>query len=177
MSTLLAQLLGGILAILLVGLVLQLLRLPRRVVAAGSIAAAVAVLAGMFWLTRLPAPRVTVQLMAPSEGSVVARRTPVQGRVAPSVAEIYVLVHPLSSDVWWVQNTPLVGNDGRWQTEAYFGTDTKGVGELFEVVALATDEAAPLRLLRGTRLATGQQVRSVSPNFAKSDVVVVRRDR
>lgn len=53
---------------------------------------------------------------------------------------LYVLVHPHTTDKWWVQNLPAVFSDGSWQTTIYFGTETQGIGDDYTVSAIITTE-------------------------------------
>jgi|GEM_PF-3812240 len=53
---------------------------------------------------------------------------------------IYVIVRPLTTGQWWVQNTPTVSNDGCLQANVYFGTEDLGVREDYELYAIITEE-------------------------------------
>jgi len=95
--------------------------------------------------------------------------------VSSADAKVFVLVHPLATDTFWVQNIPQVSQDRRWRVEAFFGTEAAGRGESFEILAVATNESQVLRILRGTNLTPGTRLPTVSPYLAKSQTVTVRR--
>jgi hypothetical protein len=135
------------------------------------------VLAVILWIATRPAPAIQPRIISPSNGANVGLRTLIEGEVSPIPADIYVLVHPLSTDRWWVQGVPLVQNDGRWNVLVYAGTETLGVQERYEILAVATNESRVIRLLRGNYPTPGQQLEAIPPYLAKSNVIVVRRSQ
>jgi hypothetical protein len=113
----------------------------------------------------------------PKEGAEVGQRAMVKGKSVPVPEVVYVLVHPQSANTWWVQEFPLVQKDGNWSVNAYLGTESLGIGESFDIVALATDEGPVMRLLRDVDLAPAQQLSTTIPLLAKSNLVTVKRTR
>jgi hypothetical protein len=81
-----------------------------------------------------------------------------------------ILVHPVEDDRWWVQPPPApTKSDGTWTTRAWFGTETQGIGEDFEILAVATGR----RLKQGETIGLGDLPR----DMARSEVVMVTRSR
>jgi hypothetical protein len=109
-----------------------------------------------------------VQIEEPTENSKVGLHEIVSGRVSDPDARPYVLVHPMLTDLWWVQRRPSPPNrDGSWRTLCYFGTQTQGVGEFFEIVAIVTD----------ANLKEGQTLEDLPSGAIRSDIVMVERTR
>lgn len=175
MAGLLIQFILSFLAAVIVGAILYAWRASRRFAPAGSVLAAAIVLAVTFWIATRPAPSIEVKIVDPPDGAEVYLSTLVKGTVSTAHSEVYVLVHPLQTDSWWVQNKPFIQNDGHWQTIVYTGTASSGVAEPYEVVAIATDENRMTRILRGSDTAPGQQLKAIPPYFAKSNLIVLKR--
>lgn len=83
---------------------------------------------GLYFLNSLP----EVEPMHPIEGRIEAPRQLVG----------YLFVRPSSEERCWLQRpVPLiVGEDGRWHTEAFFGG---GPGQVFDVIAIAVPTPIP----------------------------------
>ncbi len=110
-----------------------------------------------------------ISIYDPQEGKEVDARNWVRGRVSDPVYEVYVLVHPLQADSWWVQPVPKVAPDGSWESFCFFGEGLVGSGESFEILAIASPTRGLLR--RGQQLQLGE----VTADVAKSTVIRVRR--
>jgi hypothetical protein len=68
----------------------------------------------------------------------------------------------------WVQRHPSPpGKDGAWQTTCYFGTESQGVGESFELVAIASNKAYK----------EGQTLDELPKDVSRSDIITVKRVR
>ncbi len=92
----------------------------------------------------------------------------VQGKVTNySEGNIYVILHPLLTNLYWVQRPPSAINiDGTWQTLCYFGTENEGGGEFYELIAIVIDD----------RLKEGQTMSGLpQDSIAISPVVTVKR--
>ena len=112
--------------------------------------------------------KVQIQIESPKQNAEVAMEDTVRGKVSDSRVPVYVLVHPLKTNQWWVQRMPSPANqDGSWRTTCFFGTETQGAGEEFEVLALATTE----------KLKEGQVLKELPKCGARSDIVTVKRIR
>lgn len=60
-----------------------------------------------------------------------------KGLVAREEWKINLLVHPLKSAEWWVQQVPIPDRTGHWEARAVFGGIS---GDLFEVLAIAVPQ-------------------------------------
>ena len=154
---------------------LQIWGVRKVLVVTGGGLAALLTLGATAWLAGGLAPRIEVKILEPVHDAEVGQRVLVRGEAIPAPVVLYVLVHPLGTDQWWVQDVPLVQNDGRWNVNAYIGAETLGRGELFEILAVATNENWVLRLLRDARLAPAQRLATIPEAFARSNLVVVKR--
>jgi len=113
---------------------------------------------------------VEIEITRPENNAELGHQELVKGRVAPvTQSNVYVLLHPLACNLWFVQNPPSVINaDGTWQTLCYFGTENQGVGEYFDLVAIVIN----------SQLNAGQTMTRLPNNvIAKSPAVTVRRTR
>jgi hypothetical protein len=109
---------------------------------------------------------VQIQIAAPKQGAEVAGKAVIEGTVSDPKASIYVLVHPLQADGWWVQSIPAPANrDGSWRTLCYFGDAAAGLGEHFQIIAIAT----------GRTLKEFDRLNEVPRDAAHSEVVTVKR--
>lgn len=109
-----------------------------------------------------------LQLLSPRPGAEVALETVVEGKMSDPRGQVYVLVHPVKARFWWVQRVPAPPNqDGSWETLAYFGTATEGIGGDFQIVALVTEK----------KLKEGQAFETIPSHRARSDVIKVKRTR
>lgn len=110
-----------------------------------------------------------IEITAPINGQNVTQIYLVKGKVSSPELKFYVLVHPLSTRTWWVQSYPNVQEDGQWETGCCFGTDVLGIGDSYEIWAIATKE----------KLYVGQQlnVDEIPEIIVESNVVRVTRPR
>lgn len=115
---------------------------------------------------QLSAQALTLSIESPAKDAEVVSPELVRGTISdPNVTPI-VLIHPMSTDLWWVQRPPAPPNaNGEWATLCYLGTETEGEGEYFQIVAIAP--AGGLR--------EGMTIRTLPADGARSDVVIVRR--
>ncbi|MEW6607349.1 MAG: hypothetical protein AB1414_07835 [bacterium] len=89
-----------------------------------------------------------IEITDPHNGQNVTHIYTVKGKVSHHELKFYVLVHPLSTRAWWVQSFPDVQDDGTWKSGCCFGTDVLGIGDSYEIWAIATKE----------KLYVGQQI-------------------
>jgi hypothetical protein len=109
---------------------------------------------------------IEIKFISLQEAAEVGQKEMVQGTVSDQEEQVYVLVYPMEARKWWVQ--PLASpanNDGSWATLCYFGTETEGIGEYFQVVALVADE----------KLEEGQILDSLPVDKGRSDIITVKR--
>ncbi len=116
------------------------------------------------------APKAAVQIVinTPADNSKVEGvEHLVRGKVTHySKGNIFVLVHPLKANLFWVQRPPSTVNpDGSWQTLCYLGTENQGAGEYFELIAIITNKT----------LKEGQTLTGIPTDVIKSPVITVKR--
>jgi hypothetical protein len=92
---------------------------------------------------------------------------------------ICALVHPLLTDTWWVQNLPSLPNRAasgswEWRLTSFFGTETLGRREQYEIVAIAEQEQ---RLCVAGRTIKVDQAGQLLGKHPRSRVVTVNRVR
>jgi len=111
-----------------------------------------------------------IKITRPENNAELGQQELVQGKVSPvTKSRVCVLVHPMATNLWWVQNPPSVINaDGTWQTLCYFGTENQGVGEYFELVAIVVN----------SQLKEGKTMSELPQDvIARSLVVTVKRTK
>lgn len=140
------------------------------------ISVAVAVIAWS-WLAGINIRPIQVVITKPSNDENVTMRYLVQGTVNDSSSKVHVIIHPLTVPRMWVQNPPVVGTDGNWQTDVYFGTETLGIVDKYEVIALATNENFLVTFATGNLLREGQILESLPRNTNRSNIVTITRPR
>ena len=117
---------------------------------------------------------------APQSGQIpqVGRQVIVEGTISDPQITVCVLVHPMASDTWWVQNLPsppgkVDDKTWRWRTMALCGTGPEegnlGLNEEFEIVAFAESQRAICQL--------GKTIKTQDfPNdLPRSEIVTVKR--
>jgi hypothetical protein len=91
----------------------------------------------------------------------------VRGKVTDySMGNVFVLVHPMRTNLFWVQRPPsLINQDGLWQTICFFGTKTQGIGEYFELIAIITNKT----------MKEGDTLQVIPTDVIKSPLITVKR--
>ena len=79
-----------------------------------------------------------ININSPADGSHVCMRTIVRGCVSDPSLQVFVLIHPMATNKFWVQPIPNMGTDGSWEAYCYFGESNQGIGEPFEIIAVAS---------------------------------------
>lgn len=145
-----------------------------------SIACAYLVIA---WWGTVPPSYVLVNITSPKPAAEVdGLKITVQGDVEPQWARVYVLVHPSSTDQWWVQDLlqfRRIESDDKsavWSTTAYLGTEELGTTDSFDIIALASADLLVRDILTGRYLQPGETLK-VLPLLNQSNLVTVRRIR
>ena len=138
---------------------------------------AIATLSMLISAERIPTRYVNITIIKPHDGDAVEMRQIVEGETTNHDATVYIFIHPLSTDTFWVQNLPVVGSDGSWKAECYFGTNTQGIDETFEIIALASLDYWFLRWLKPLKLKPGDILKELPPQFYKSSIITVRRTK
>ena len=116
-----------------------------------------------------------VTITQPQQDAEVGLRELLLITVLDAGPHVYVLVHPLLTDTWWVQRRPGPANAaGEWQSIAQFGEGDAGINEYFEIVALATQ--APNQFQVGEKI-DGARMSDLLTQYPHSDLVLVKRVR
>jgi len=76
--------------------------------------------------------KVIITIIDPKNWGNVGDDHTVKGSVSPR-AEVTVFVHPLDANEYYVQDFPVVQDDGTWRTRCYFGQQE---GRYYEVFAI-----------------------------------------
>jgi len=111
-----------------------------------------------------------LKISEPNNGQEVSVREWVRGKLSDTSYEVYILIHPMATVSWWVQPLPSINSDGTWEAYCFFGEETVGIGESFEIIAIATKEKGVLR--------SGQQlpIDKIPTDAIRSPIVrVIRR--
>ncbi len=113
-------------------------------------------------------PAAILSITDPKHGAKAAHSQVVRGTVSDSKSKVWVIVHPMLTNGYWVQNPVNVRSNGQWTAQVYLGTSAETqVGELFELRAIADPQAA---LKEGDVLKTWPDAKS------QSDIVEVERE-
>jgi len=149
------------------------------IVILGILCLASIIIAAVFWasLASVKVTPIQIKIDAPQEGEKIdGYRYVVKGTVNDPNAGVYVVVRPLEPLDYWVQERPTVDATGNWQVNAYFGERSAGVGEGYEVIALATRENFLVTLVTGNFLRVGK-TNSIPDNTNRSNLATVTRTR
>jgi len=76
-----------------------------------------------------------VSIAYPRDGASVGHVITVNGSVAGTKADVWVVVHPVAMGSYWVQKKTTTTREGRWHTKAVIGA-LGSVGESFEIMAV-----------------------------------------
>jgi len=77
-------------------------------------------------------------IMEPQNDARVCWRNMVRGTVSDPKLQVFVAIHPMATDKFWIQPIPNMRSDGRWEAYCYFGEPNIGIGEPFEIIAIAS---------------------------------------
>ncbi len=98
----------------------------------------------------IPAPEIAIT--APKEGEELSWSP--EGYAAKGTysglrpgLNFYVIVHPLTTNQWWVQNAPTLSDEGTWEAIVNFGTKDLGAGEEYELHAVLTESTLEMGLV------------------------------
>lgn len=129
-------------------------------------------------VTQLPAERHTddqttqqpIRIINPADGNHVCMETLVRGSVSDPNLQVFVLIHPMSTGSFWVQQLPERGTN--WHILGRFGEPNVGIGNHFEIIAIASSNR--------TLFNEGQTLPSPLPDnseiLIKSEPVIVTRN-
>ncbi|HEX8493602.1 MAG TPA: hypothetical protein VF658_12215 [Pyrinomonadaceae bacterium] len=129
------------------------------------------------WLSNVKVRPVTIEIIEPvNAAQIEGNRYLVKGKVNDPDAKISVVVRPLEPLDYWVQETPTIDSGGNWQVNAHFSERNVGIGERYEVFALATRENFLVTWLTGNSLPVGKR-QDLPSNTNRSNVITVTRVR
>jgi hypothetical protein len=120
---------------------------------------------------------ITIAIVDPAEGGNVTLQYLVKGTVSDPNARVHVIVHPLKVSEMWVQQSPIIDGNGNWQASCTFGAETLGIGERYEVIALATNENFLVSWATGNLLGEGDKLISLPRKSNRSNLVTVTRPK
>ena len=113
---------------------------------------------------------ITIGITAPKNNSDISQMELVRGTTSSNNLNVYILVHPMLTNLWYIQNQPSgISKKGEWQSLCYFGEKQKGVGEYFEVMAILTKS----KLRAGSSLRLDQ----LPKDAIKSDLLTYKRTK
>lgn len=81
----------------------------------------------------------TLTIGQPRHNSNVCQRAIVSGTVSDPKLQVFIAIHPMAINTFFIQPVPAVGTDGRWQAYCYFGEGQRGIGQPFEIIAFASN--------------------------------------
>ena len=80
-----------------------------------------------------------LSITKPHNGERVCWRTLIQGKVSDPQLQVFIAIHSMATNKFWIQPIPSVASDGSYSTYGYFGTFDEGIREPFEIIAIATN--------------------------------------
>lgn len=112
-----------------------------------------------------------IVITKPINDSEVGHEELVRGKVSNfSGGNVYTLVHPLKTNLCWVQRPPVsINEDGSWQTLCNFGDETHGMDEYFEIIAIITKKL----LKEGETF----EITKLPQDAIKSSIITVKRTK
>lgn len=81
----------------------------------------------------------TLTIGQPRQNSNVCQRAIVSGTVSDPRLQVFIAIHPMAANRFWIQPVPNVASNGRWQSYCYFGKPGTPVGQPFEIIAFASN--------------------------------------
>jgi len=84
----------------------------------------------------LEEPKLTISITEPKDEATVPELPYVKGTISDPNAKVWVIVHPMREAEFWIQQSVTV-QDSTWEVIAHIGQGQLGVGERFEIMAVA----------------------------------------
>jgi hypothetical protein len=92
----------------------------------------------VFSINAMASDELGVVIHDPKNGTGVEHRQEIKGTVSDPNADVRVVIHPVETPDFWVQDPVTVKDDGSWKVIAYFGeAKPEHAGKPFEVRAFA----------------------------------------
>jgi hypothetical protein len=82
--------------------------------------------------------RLSIVITEPKDGKEVCWRSMVKGTVSDPKLQVFVAIHPMATNKFWIQPIPNMRSDGKWEAYCYFGEPNIGIGEPFEIIAIVS---------------------------------------
>jgi hypothetical protein len=120
---------------------------------------------------------VEIEIIKPKPGFVSdSHIVKVTGKISVFTSKFYILVHPSTTDQWWVQNKPQIfgAKSLEWETECYIGTQDLGKNESYDIVAVASIDNIIFDALAGRLLYPDQKLKAL-PLLYKSNIITIKR--
>lgn len=139
-----------------------------------SISIAICII-GCFWLLNVKVSPVSIEIVDPNDGTQIKEsRYLIKGIVKNPNSRVNVVVRPLESSDYWVQDSPTIDGNGNWQINAYLGERNIDNEEKYEVIALAINENLLITWLTGNYLLVGRQ-QYLPKNSNRSNIITLTR--
>lgn len=78
----------------------------------------------------------TINITEPQNTDRVCWRDWVRGTISDPNLQVFVLIHPVATNRFWVQ--PIPDRGSQWRSYCYFGEPDRGIEEQFEIIAVAS---------------------------------------
>lgn len=114
-----------------------------------------------------------LNIAEPKDDAHVGWKAIVKGTISNPELQVFVAVHPMATDKFWIQPIPNISADGQWKAYCYFGEPSIGIGEPFEIIVVASKNKDLFK--------EGHSLPSPLPNnpqiIGRSNPVTVIRDK
>ena len=126
-------------------------------------------------ITTSPYARIEIKINSPSDNYLLeGKLIKIVGEISHPKSTVYLLIHPKSTPMYWIQD-PIQGDDsGNWQGTAYLGTDSLGLTDSYEILALSSTSSTIFNILAGRYYYPGQTLDKL-PDIGKSNIITVKR--
>jgi len=133
---------------------------------------------GILWQLSILPKNVTIKFEILSNQGNVEYEQNVTVIVFPNAENVYFLIHPHSTELWYVQSEPTSVKRGAqeyWTAKILFGdSPPKDCGKKFDVVVLASRDDERYDIFRGRILQPGDQI-DYLPVLNQSEIITVTK--
>jgi len=127
-----------------------------------------------------PTPVKVIIALPKSGDQVTEPYVVISGTVIPNNARVTLVVRSEKAIKWWIQNMAEVktveGVAGQWQTKVSLGTQEEGIGENFQIIAIASADNVLFNILTGRHFTVRQPCDNI-PKWEQSEPIVLRRTK
>ena len=71
--------------------------------------------------------RLSIVITEPKDGKEVCWRSMVKGTISDPNLQVFMAIHPMATDKFYIQPIPNMRSDGRWEAYCFFGEPNKGI--------------------------------------------------